>query len=174
MEFFERASGARMHTALYKPFGFDTTAINTRYLFDIAAFIKRSGRALSGAFLGLLNNRALKSRYAGVGLLSQQKLLNYGISGIMLRSAGVASDLRLSSPSNWGAYKSLSFKTFLGRKGDNLDRFILRVKETVESFRIISQLVANLHKSPKKQSALNSSYLHSSMSTNKNCTNYVD
>lgn len=97
MEFFERASGARMHTALYKPFSFDTSAINTKFLLDIASFLRRSARALSGAFLGLLNNRALKTRHSNVGLLSASKLNSYGISGILLRSCGVPFDLRFNA-----------------------------------------------------------------------------
>lgn len=144
MEFFERASGARMHTALYKPFSVDQSALNASFYKDLARFLNRSARALSGAFLGLLNNRALKSRYASVGQLTSQKILNYGISGILARSSGAFIDLRASVSSTYGSYKSLSFKSYIGRRGDNLDRFILRVKETVEAFRIIAQLIKNL------------------------------
>lgn len=144
MEFFERASGARMHTALYKPFGFDSSALTRVFFRDLARFINRSARALSGAFLGLLNNRALKSRYASVGQLGASKAAAYGITGIIARSTGLFTDLRLQTTVSYGAYASLSLKTFLGRRGDNLDRFILRVKETVEAFRLLSQLIKNL------------------------------
>lgn len=144
MEFFERASGARMHTALYKPFGFDASALTRVFYRDLSRFINRSARALSGAFLGLLNNRALKSRYASVGLLSHHKITAYGISGILARSAGLCSDLRLQTAAAYGAYASLNLKTFLGRRGDNLDRFILRVKESVETFRLLAQLIKTL------------------------------
>jgi NADH-quinone oxidoreductase subunit D len=119
MEFFERASGARMHTALYRPFVVDSSALTRAYYRDIARFLSRSARALSGSFLGLLNNRALKSRFAGIGQLSSSKLFNYGISGIIARSSGIATDLRLQRLAGYGAYRNLAFKTFLGRRGDN-------------------------------------------------------
>lgn len=168
MEFFERASGARMHTALYKPFGFDSTALNSKFLLDIANFIKRSGRALSGAFLGLLNNRALKARYSNVGLLSPTKLQAYGITGILLRSCGIPSDLRFNQLNTWGSYSALSFKTFLGRRGDNLDRFIIRIKETVEAFRIIAQLISLLGPSSSRMISDFSSFSPSTLMQSKN------
>lgn len=139
MEFFERVSGARMHTAFYRPFGGDHTALTVVLCRDIARFLNRSARALSGAFLGLLNNRALKSRFASIGAFTRPKLAAYGISGILARSSGWATDLRLQKQACYGAYTNLSFRTFLGRRGDNLDRFLLRIKESVEALRLVSQ-----------------------------------
>lgn len=144
MEFFERVSGARMHTALYRPFGLDESAMTRNFYRDVARFLNRSARALSGAFLGLLNNRSLKSRFASVGQMTAAKLQGYGITGIIARSGGWASDLRLQKQAGYGAYNNVSFRTFLGRRGDNLDRFLLRVKETVESLRILAQLARSL------------------------------
>ena len=45
---------------------------------------------------------------------------------------------------SYGSYQTLSFKTFLGLRGDNFDRFILRVKETSESLRLLAALLAVL------------------------------
>jgi NADH:ubiquinone oxidoreductase subunit D len=104
----------------------------------------RCSRSLSGAFLGLLNNRILKSRLASVGMFSASKLNNYSISGIMARGAGLRRDLRLRRCGFYGAYWYLSFRSFMGRRGDNLDRFIIRIKEVLESFRIISQVLGTL------------------------------
>lgn len=144
MEIFERISGARMHTALYKPYDFDWTVLNRSFFLDVSRFLMRCGRSLSGAVMGLLNNRILKSRLGSVGMISQTKVFNYGISGIIARSAGVRKDLRLGRGSFYGAYWYLSFRTFLGRRGDNLDRFLIRVKETFECFRLVGQAVSVL------------------------------
>jgi NADH:ubiquinone oxidoreductase subunit D len=145
MELFERVSGARMHTALYRPYYYDWSTLTRAFFLDIARFLMRCGRSLSGAVMGLLNNRILKSRLGGVGMLSTTKVTNYGISGIIARSAGFRKDLRLGGQCGfYGAYWHLSFRTFLGRRGDNLDRFLLRVKEVFESFRLIGQVVAAL------------------------------
>lgn len=146
MEFFERASGARMHTALYRPFFCDLSPLTTVFFRDVARFLTRSARALSGAFLGLLNNRSLKTRFATVGQLSSTKLKHYGITGLIARSAGINTDLRFEKQQNYGVYQSLTFRSFLGKKGDNWDRFLLRIKETIESFRIIAQVLTTLNK----------------------------
>jgi len=104
MEFFERVTGARMHTAIYKPFEFDWTAFPKSLFLDLAKFLMRCSRSLSGAFLGLLNNRILKSRLASVGMISPSKSNNYSISGIIARGAGLRKDLRLKRGNFYGAY----------------------------------------------------------------------
>jgi NADH-quinone oxidoreductase subunit D len=147
MELYERVSGARMHTALYHPFSFDFTTLNSRFWSDCTSFLNRAGRALAGAFLGLLHNRSLKTRLGGVGQLSPAKLTSYGITGVIARSAGLPLDLRTQPVRSYGAYRALSFRTFLGRRGDNLDRFLLRVKEVIESFRIVAQAASSLRAS---------------------------
>jgi len=144
MELFERTSGARMHTALYRPFTVDLTPLTGGFFRDLAHFLTRCGRSLSGAFLGLLHNRVIKTRLAMLGQISKNKALAHGISGVVARSAGLCVDLRLASNPDYGAYRGLTFRTFLGRRGDNLDRFLLRIKEVVESFRIISQVAQML------------------------------
>ena len=144
MEFFERISGARMHTALYKPYEFDWTTFSRSFFLDLSRFLMRCSRSLSGSFMGLLNSRVLKSRLASVGMLSQNKIVNYGISGIVARSSGLRKDLRLKKGNFYGAYWYLTFRSFMGKRGDNLDRFLIRIKETLESFRLVSQVVATL------------------------------
>lgn len=154
MEFFERVSGARMHTAFYKPFQVDTSPLTRVFYRDVSRFLSRSARALSGAFLGLLNNRSLKTRFASVGQLSSAKLQHYGITGVIARSAGLVSDLRFNKNPGYAAYHNLSFRSFIGKRGDNWDRFLLRLKETVEAFRIIAQSVKQLAALPNSQPVL--------------------
>jgi len=144
MEFFERVTGARMHTAIYRPYDFDWTVFSRSLFLDMSKFLMRCSRSLSGAFLGLLNNRILKSRLASVGMLSPVKMLNYSITGVTGRSSGLRKDLRLKRGTWYGAYWYLTFRSFMGRRGDNLDRFIIRIKETLESFRLVSQTLGTL------------------------------
>ena len=144
MEVCERASGARMHTAMYRPFGFDQAALSVGLLRDIAQFLTRCSRSLAGAFLGLLANRSFKSRLSFVGQLNLARLASYGITGLTARSGGLVNDLRLQARVGYGLYRMLAFRVFLGRRGDNFDRFLIRVKEAAEGFRILSQLVHTL------------------------------
>jgi NADH-quinone oxidoreductase subunit D len=144
MELCEQASGARMHTALYRPYAFDMTVLSSLFLRELSQFLTRCSRSLAGSFLGLLNNRSLKSRLSFVGQLSLAKAQSYGITGLLARSCGGLYDLRLQAQSGYGFYRDLSLRVFLGRRGDNLDRFLLRIKETSESFRLLSQLLTRL------------------------------
>jgi NADH-quinone oxidoreductase subunit D len=154
MEVLERASGARMHTALYRPFAIEGSAITAALLRDITQFLTRCSRSLAGAFLGLLNNRSFKSRLALVGQVSLQRSVAYGLSGILARSAGLLCDLRVQSPAPYGLYRSIALRTFLGRRGDNFDRFLIRVKEVAEGFRTLAQLLQRLGGRGQQLSAL--------------------
>lgn len=138
LELCEQASGARMHTAMYRPFFFDFSVFTGSFLNELAQFLTRCSRSLSGAFLGLLNNRSLKSRLAGVGQVSRAKIQSYGLTGILARSAGIFIDQRFFN-SQTSSYAAVTVRTFLGKRGDNLDRFLIRIKETAECFRVLSQ-----------------------------------
>jgi NADH-quinone oxidoreductase subunit D len=144
MELCEQASGARMHTALYRPFSFDFSVISGIFIRELGHFLSRCGRSLAGAFLGLLNNRSLKSRLSFVGQLSLAKVEAYGITGLIARSCGGLYDLRLQGRAGYTLYRGLAFRLFIGRRGDNFDRFLLRVKEVSECFRVLSQAVQAL------------------------------
>jgi NADH-quinone oxidoreductase subunit D len=141
MEFFERLSGARMHTAVYRPFtlGGGGEAWIAQALPDLVFLIQRGARFTSGAFLGLLSNRALRARLSGIGQFSPSKISCYGVTGVIARSAGVAVDKRLGRGSGYGGYGYVTFRSFCGRRGDNYDRFILRAKEVLECLRLVSQ-----------------------------------
>lgn len=139
MELCEHASGARMHTALYRPYQFDFSVLSALFLREISQFLARCGRSLAGAFLGLLNNRGLKSRLSFVGQVALTKTTAYGVNGLIGRSCGSLYDLRLQGRLGYTLYRSLAFRVFIGRRGDNLDRFLLRIKEVAEGFRLLSQ-----------------------------------
>jgi len=146
MELYERLSGARMHTALYKPFFINSDLYFNFLLKDILFILQRGSRFISGAFLGLLNNKALKSRLSNVGSFSSKKLKTYGVTGILARASGLTIDLRLGfGGDNYSSYNCLNFRSFFGKKGDCYDRFLVRSKEILESFRIISQLLNNIN-----------------------------
>jgi len=146
MELFERISGARMHTALYRPFGFGGDFMWGSFVRDLLFILTRGSRIISGAFLGLLNNRAMRSRCSGVGSFSKKKIASYGISGVIARASGVSTDARLGLGSvTYSAYGSFSLSTFLGLRGDCYDRFVVRAREMLESFLIITQALPILN-----------------------------
>lgn len=143
MEFFERVSGARMHTALYRPFS-DIGALRSSQVEQaICATIQRGSRVISGAFVGLLSNRALRSRCAHIGAFSQAKAKSYGVTGVIARACGVAVDARVGlGASQYSAYGVLRVSTYLGGRGDVYDRLVLRIREMLESYSILTQLMS--------------------------------
>jgi len=154
MEICEQASGARMHTALYRPFAFDFSVLSTMLLRELGHFLTRCSRSLAGAFLGLLNNRGLKSRLSFIGQVTLSKVTAYGVTGLISRSCGGFYDLRFQNHPGYTLYRGWSFRMFIGRRGDNLDRFLLRVKEVAESFRLLSQALQALFPTTPRHSGV--------------------
>ena len=73
-----------------------------------------------------------------MGFLTRQKLLKYGVSGVIARASGISCDLRIKSALAYsGFYKLTALKSFISFKSDSLDRFINRSREVLESFRLI-------------------------------------
>ncbi len=65
-------------------------------------------------------NRIFKERTIDVGVVSSEKALDYGFSGVMLRGSGIKWDLREVQP--YDAYDKVDFDVPIGRHGDCYDR----------------------------------------------------
>jgi NADH-quinone oxidoreductase subunit D len=94
----------------------------------------------------LTKNRIFLDRVDGVGVISQADALAYGITGPFLRSTGVAYDVRRAHP--YLVYDRLDFEVPVGNKGDNLDRYLVRLAEIEQSLRIIEQCFTQLPGGP--------------------------
>jgi len=81
-----------------------------------------------------------------VGVINTADAINYGITGPMLRSTGAPRDLRKDTP--YLAYAELDFEVPVGIKGDNYDRYFVRMREMDESVHMIRQLVDLLARTP--------------------------
>jgi len=100
-----------------------------------------------GRVHGLVDrNRIFIDRMRNVGVISAADAINYGITGPMLRSTGAPRDLRKDTP--YLAYAELDFEVPVGIKGDNYDRYFVRMREMDESVHMIRQLVDILAKTP--------------------------
>jgi len=100
-----------------------------------------------GRVHGLVDrNRIFIDRMRNVGVISTADAINYGITGPMLRSTGAPRDLRKDTP--YLAYAELDFEVPVGIKGDNYDRYFVRMREMDESVHMIRQLVDILAKTP--------------------------
>ena len=91
-------------------------------------------------------NRIFIDRMRDVGVISQSDALSYGYTGPILRSTGLPVDLRKDTP--YLAYAELDFEVPVGIKGDNYDRYYVRMCEIDESIHMIRQCVDLLEPGP--------------------------
>lgn len=84
------------------------------------------------------HNRIFIDRMRGVGIVSQEDLISYGVTGPCLRAAGVGLDARKYAP--YDAYDKVEFEVPIGKYGDNYDRYFVRMREIEESMKICRQL----------------------------------
>ena len=94
----------------------------------------------------LTRNRIFIDRMCDVGVISAEQAIDYSLSGPMLRASGVNYDVRKVFP--YSSYQDFEFEVPLGTKGDNYDRFIVRLEEMRQSARIIEQAVARMPGGP--------------------------
>jgi NADH-quinone oxidoreductase subunit D len=101
----------------------------------------------TGRVHGLVDrNRIFIDRMRNVGVISTADAVNWGFTGPLLRSTGAPRDLRKDTP--YLAYAELDFEVPVGIKGDNYDRYYVRMREIDESAHMIRQLVDMLPAGP--------------------------
>lgn len=158
MEFYERVSGARMHAAFYRPNEINLASISTYLLEDIIEFTRNCFLSLNEMHNVLTYNKIWKQRLVNVGTYSYKACLDFGLTGVMARCAGIKRDLRLDKLESYANYPTLNFRSYIGQHGDSYDRFLIRMNEMTESLQIINQVVNKVlklntltqnHKSPK-------------------------
>jgi NADH dehydrogenase (ubiquinone) Fe-S protein 2 len=147
MEFYERVSGARMHSAYIRPGGVSMD-IPLGLLDDIFQFIAQFNLRLDEIEEMLTNNRIWKERLVDIGVVSFQKAVDWGFSGVMLRGSGLPWDLRKTQP--YEIYSELDFVIPVGNRGDCYDRYLIRIEEMRQSLNIIQQTLALMQEGPIK------------------------
>ena len=78
--------------------------------------------------------------------ISGKDAIDWGITGPMLRAAGVAYDIRHNHP--YSSYEDFDFEVPIGNRGDMYDRYLVRMEEMRQSLRIINQALENLPEGP--------------------------
>jgi NADH-quinone oxidoreductase subunit D len=163
MDCYEAVSGARMHATYYRPGGVyrDLPERMPQYRespWTKGANLKQRNAWREGSMLDFLDafcadfvqrvdeyetlltdNRIWKQRTVGIGVVTPEQALRWGMSGPMLRGSGIAWDLRKKQP--YAAYADMDFDIPLGSNGDCYDRYLVRVEEMRQSNRIIQQCV---------------------------------
>jgi NADH-quinone oxidoreductase subunit D len=142
MVFYERASGARMHAAYFRPGGVHQD-LPQALIDDIAVFCEEFPKALKDIDTLLTGNRIFKQRNVDIGIVPLEEAWGRGFSGVMVRASGAAWDLRKSQP--YDAYAEMEFDVPVGSNGDCYDRYLIRMEEMRQANEIMKQCVAKLN-----------------------------
>ena len=145
MEFCERASGARLHMAYFRPGGV-ARDIPQELLDDIGKWADEYPQMIDDLENLLTENRIFKQRTVDIGVVSADQANNWAFTGPNLRASGVAWDLRKSQP--YDAYAKMDFDVPIGKHGDCYDRYLVRMYEMRESIKIIKQCVNEMPAGP--------------------------
>ena len=141
MVFYERASGARLHAAYFRPGGVHQD-LPQDLLDDIMAWTLEFPKVLEDIDGLLTENRIFKQRNVDIAVVSQQEALDWGFSGVMVRGSGMAWDLRRAQ--SYECYDEFEFDIPVGKNGDCYDRYLCRMQEMRESLKIIQQAIHKL------------------------------
>ncbi|XP_058810570.1 NADH-ubiquinone oxidoreductase 49 kDa subunit [Phymastichus coffea] len=141
MEFYERVSGARMHSAYVRPGGV-ALDLPLGLMDDIYEWSAKYSERIDEIEDVLSENRIWIQRTKDIGIINAEDALNFGFSGVMVRGSGIKWDIRKSEP--YDAYDLVDFDVPIGSHGDCYDRYLCRIEEMRQSLRIIEQCLNNM------------------------------
>lgn len=144
-DIFDRVAGARFTTSYTRIGGVASDMDDQAIKMTEEALVLISTRVEE--YEKLLNsNRIFVERLEGVGVLSKEDAIRYGVTGPNLRGSGVDYDVRRSKPYLY--YNEIDFNVPVYNEGDSLARYFVRVDEVRESIKIIRQCIAQMPKGP--------------------------
>jgi NADH-quinone oxidoreductase subunit D len=137
----ERETGARM-THSFGRIGGMAAPPTATFKDDVLRLIPEVHKVVKETEIMLLRNRIFLDRMQGVGVLTKEQALSYGVTGPMARSTGIPYDVRKDHP--YLVYDRFDFDVPVGEDGDNWDRFMVRLEEIRQSVRIIEQAIEQM------------------------------
>lgn len=170
MDAYEAVSGARLHSAYYRPGGVYRDLPDRMPQYEVskwksASAVKAFNENRQGSLLDfiedftnrfpkyhseyhtlLTDNRIWKQRLVNIGVVSPERAKQLGFTGAMLRGSGVEWDLRKKQP--YAVYDKVDFDIPVGVNGDCYDRYLVRMEEMLQSNNIIRQCITWLRENP--------------------------
>ncbi len=149
LDIFEEVSGVRMMTSYICPGGLKA---------DLTPEFDKKVKAFTSIFLDrlqeyhdlLTNNQLWLERTKGIGILSAQDAIAYGVSGPVLRGSNVVWDIRKAFP--YSGYEQFDFDIPVGANGDCYDRYLVRMLEMEQSLKIVTQALEGMPTGPHRVS----------------------
>ncbi len=145
LKIFENYCGARLTTHAFRIGGLQYDLYDG-FEAEVQSFCDRFPARLDEYDKLLTNNPIWQDRLQGVGILSAEDCLAYGVSGPMIRASGVPWDLRKAQP--YSGYEQYDFEIPTARSGDSFDRYVVRMEEMRQSVRIIKQALGRIPGGP--------------------------
>jgi len=137
----ERETGARM-THSFGRIGGMAEPPTATFKDDVLRLIPEVHKVVKETEIMLVRNRIFLDRMQGVGVLTKEQALSYGVTGPMARSTGLPYDVRKDHP--YLVYDRFDFDVPVGEDGDNWDRFMVRLEEIRQSVRIMEQAIEQM------------------------------
>ena len=147
LKIFESYCGARLTTHAFRIGGLQYETYDT-FEKDCLAFCDLMDEKIKEYHALLTGNRIWVRRTKGVGILDAAACKDYGVTGPLLRAAGVEWDLRKAQP--YCGYEQYDFEIPTLPNGDTFDRYIVRMLEMEQSCRIVRQAVGAIPSGPIK------------------------
>ncbi|MBP2665298.1 MAG: NAD(P)H-quinone oxidoreductase subunit [Firmicutes bacterium] len=145
LDLFNLASGSRL-TYSYVRIGGVMNDISAEFITLLRKFLADLPGMLT-EYDNLINgNEIFQARLKGVSIIPAAQLVSLGVTGPVLRAAGLRDDLRVKRP--YGIYERFHFNVPTGTVGDNWERYMMRVLEVGESAKIIAQALEGLPEGP--------------------------
>lgn len=145
LDIFTEACGSRQETN-YMSIGGVYQDFNDKIIGKIEKAVKELPAKLEEIYGLFINNDIFFSRTKGIGILSKEVAIDYGVTGPMLRASGVPYDVRKDEP--YLFYDKVDFDVPVSHKGDVLARFLVRFEEMRQSLRIVAQAIKKLPEGP--------------------------
>ena len=144
-ELFESVTGARMMHNYFRIGGVKED-LPADFPARMHGLMEQLNRGIAECDELLSQNEMFLARTKGIGAVSAEDALDFGMTGPALRASGVAEDVRISEP--YGIYDRFDFGIPVGTYGDCWDRYYVRVEEMRQSMRIIEQAMAQMEDGP--------------------------
>jgi len=138
LRFFQKVTGLRMNHNFIRPGGL-AADLPAGWRDDVLTILETLPPRLAEYDILMTDQPIWRERLQGVGVITADEALALGTSGPILRSTGVAWDLRRDQP--YLNYDQVEFDVIVGTYGDAFDRYAIRLNEIRESIRIVYQIL---------------------------------
>jgi NADH-quinone oxidoreductase subunit D len=138
LRFFQKVTGLRMNHNFIRPGGL-AADLPAGWRDDVLSILQLLPPRLAEYDVLMTDQPIWRERLQGVGVITADEALALGTSGPILRSTGVAWDLRRDQP--YLRYEQVEFDVIVGTYGDAFDRYAIRLNEIRESIRIVYQIL---------------------------------